>query len=316
MFRSDLIPALPAAIAAIASGDNSILDPLAAEFAPAANPHDNFAAGMNEVVICADEGAALTAADRAARTTPGVWEDLLLEFFPDCDAWDVTPVDGGHLQHPTGDVPVLVLSGALDPTIPTTFIDEVRTQFPNTTVITVPAGGHALYRYNDCLQSITLAFTANPTHHSTPPAPPHCRHRSHQSPPGLSPLILPGPDQPLPPPFELDHRPSPDTPQLIGRRASRFTADRGAHIRGALAGDMHSLSLASSILASATVSTASVARFAPAWRTTRAVLPRRQLLDRHRRKRPIRPTPCQRPRQKSAADQVGRVGIEPTTQGL
>ena len=118
---------------------------------------------MNEVVICADEGAALTAADRAARTTPGVWEDLLLEFFPDCDAWDVTPVDGGHLQHPTGDVPVLVLSGGLDPSIPTTFIDEVRAQFPNTTVITVPAGGHALYRYNDCLQSITLAFTANPT---------------------------------------------------------------------------------------------------------------------------------------------------------
>ena len=36
-------------------------------------------------------------------------------------------------------------------------------QFPNTTVITVPAGGHALYRYDDCLRSITLAFTANPT---------------------------------------------------------------------------------------------------------------------------------------------------------
>ena len=100
MSRSDLIPALPAAIAAIAGGDNSILDALAAEFAPAANPRDNFAAGMNEVVLCADEGAALTDADRAARTTPGVWEDLLLGFFPDCDAWDVTPVDGGHLQHP------------------------------------------------------------------------------------------------------------------------------------------------------------------------------------------------------------------------
>ena len=50
MSRSDLIPALPAAAAAIAGGDNSILDALAAAFAPSADPHDNFAAGMNEVV--------------------------------------------------------------------------------------------------------------------------------------------------------------------------------------------------------------------------------------------------------------------------
>ena len=70
MSRSDLIPVLPAALASVAGGDDSILDALAAEFAPAADPRDNFAAGMNEVVLCADEGAALTDADRAADDHP------------------------------------------------------------------------------------------------------------------------------------------------------------------------------------------------------------------------------------------------------
>ena len=162
MSRSELIPVLPAALASVAGGDDSILGALAAEFAPAADPADNFAAGMNAVVLCADEGAALTDADRAAMTSPGVWEDVVLEFFPNCDAWDVTPVDGGRLQDPQGDVPVLALSGGLDPIIPAAFVDEVRAQFPNTTVVVVPAGGHVVWRYDDCLTSIALAFTADP----------------------------------------------------------------------------------------------------------------------------------------------------------
>jgi pimeloyl-ACP methyl ester carboxylesterase len=163
MYFADIIPTIPATLAAVAAGDNTGLNGAAALFAPAADPRDNFAAGMNEVVLCADEGAAVSAADRAAKANPGVWEDLLLGFFPDCDAWDVTPVDSGRLRDPRGDVPVLVLSGGLDPVTPPAFVDEVRRQFPSTTVVTVPAGGHALFRYDDCIRAITLAFTANPT---------------------------------------------------------------------------------------------------------------------------------------------------------
>jgi hypothetical protein len=51
----------------------------------------------------------------------------------------------------------------LTPISPPAFVDEVRAQFPNTTVVTVPAGGHVLYRYDDCLRTITLTFTADPT---------------------------------------------------------------------------------------------------------------------------------------------------------
>jgi pimeloyl-ACP methyl ester carboxylesterase len=95
-------------------------------------------------------------------TSPGVWEDVMLEFFPNCGAWDVTPVDGGRLHDPQGDVPVLACSGGLDPIIPAAFVDEVQAEFPNTTVVVVPAGGHVVWRYDDCLISITLAFTADP----------------------------------------------------------------------------------------------------------------------------------------------------------
>ena len=166
MRRSDLLPALPAAAAAIAAGDDSILAALAATFAPSADPRDDEAKAMADAVTCADEGAARTDADRAAKTSPGVWEDLTLNFTVDtvdCDIWDVTPVDGGRLRAPHGDVPVLVISGALDPTTPPAVADEVRGQFPNTTVVIVPAGGHVVAGYDDCLRSITLAFTANPT---------------------------------------------------------------------------------------------------------------------------------------------------------
>jgi pimeloyl-ACP methyl ester carboxylesterase len=168
MRRSELIPALPGAAAAIAAGDYSSLDALAAApmFAPSADPRDDEALAMGPVVMCADEGTARTAADRAAKTSPGPWEDLVLRFTvdtADCDIWGVTPVDGGRLADPHGDVPVLVTSGALDPTTPPGVADEVRRQFPNTTVVTVPAGGHVVASYDDCVRSITLAFTANPT---------------------------------------------------------------------------------------------------------------------------------------------------------
>jgi pimeloyl-ACP methyl ester carboxylesterase len=166
MRRSDLLQALPGSAAAIAAGDYSSLEPVGAEFAPSADPRDNEALAMGPVVTCADEGTARTDADRTARTAPGLWEDLVLRFTvdtADCDIWDVTPVDGGQLADPHGDVPVLVTSGALDPTTPPAVADEVRRQFPNTTVVTVPAGGHLVSSYDDCLRSITLAFTANPT---------------------------------------------------------------------------------------------------------------------------------------------------------
>ncbi len=166
MRRSDLLPALPAAAAAIAAGDNAILAALAATFAPSADPRDDEAKAMAAAVTCADEGAARTDADRAAKTSPGVWEDIILNLTVDtvdCDIWDVTPVDGGRLQAAHGDVPVLVTSGELDPTTPPAVADEVRRQFPNTTIVTVPAGGHVVASYNDCLRAITLDFTANPT---------------------------------------------------------------------------------------------------------------------------------------------------------
>ena len=160
------IPALPAAAAAIAAGDDSILAALAATFASSANPRDDEAKAMAAAVMCADEGVARTDADRAAKTSPGVWEDLTINFTVDtvdCDIWDVTPVDEGRLADAHGDVPVLVTSGALDPTTPPAVADEVRGQFPNTTVVTVPAGGHVVAWHDDCLRSITLAFSADPT---------------------------------------------------------------------------------------------------------------------------------------------------------
>ena len=98
----------------------------------------------------------------------------MLEFFPNCDAWDVTPVDGGRLQDPQGDVPVLVLSGGLDPIVPTSFVDEVRAQFPNTTVVSSPP---AATSSTDTTTASARSASPSPLtrpHPSTRPARPTC----------------------------------------------------------------------------------------------------------------------------------------------
>jgi pimeloyl-ACP methyl ester carboxylesterase len=164
MYRSDLIPALPGAAASLANGDNSILDVLAPELQPVYDDErDAPAEGMAGIVSCADDAAAYTNADNATLASPGQWGDLILAFAFDCDTWNVEPVDTGQLLAPTGDVPVLVTSGGLDPITPPPFTDEVTAQFPNTIIVRVPAGGHGDAFANDCVVAITNAFSQNPT---------------------------------------------------------------------------------------------------------------------------------------------------------
>ena len=121
---------------------------------------------MAAAVICADEGAARTDADRAAKTSPGVWEDLLLKFTstPSTVTSGTSPPSTADASTPPT-VTCPSSSPPADSTRPPRRLSSTKSarQFPNTTVVTVPAGGHVLTAYDDCLRSITLAFTANPT---------------------------------------------------------------------------------------------------------------------------------------------------------
>jgi pimeloyl-ACP methyl ester carboxylesterase len=159
LYDRDLIEVLPGALAAIAAGDNGIIDALAAELT---QPGDT-AAGLFATSLCADDAAELSAADRAVLADPGEHGSLLLNWpWPVCDVWDVPPVRGGPLMAPSSDVPVLLFEGGLDPVAPPRFADLITAHLSHATVVVNPAGGHGNAFANDCTKGIFGAFLADP----------------------------------------------------------------------------------------------------------------------------------------------------------
>jgi pimeloyl-ACP methyl ester carboxylesterase len=161
MYDRDLLAVLPGAVAAIAGGDTSLIDALAAELT--SRPNDS-AAGLFATSLCADDGAALSPADQAVLADPGEHGTLLLNWaYPVCDVWAVPPVPGGPLVAASSDVPVLLFEGGLDPVAPPSFADTITAHLTHPTVVVVPAGGHGNAFANDCTTAIVDAFLAAPT---------------------------------------------------------------------------------------------------------------------------------------------------------
>jgi pimeloyl-ACP methyl ester carboxylesterase len=165
LYQPELIPLLPAVGAQLAAGDTSILPAMADVINP--TPPDDERDVQSDVVLlvvlCADEGAALTDADHAVLANPGVWEDVVGPGGWHCDVWDVDPVPGGRLKPVAGDIPVLVVSGGLDPATPPETADEVIAGFLNTTSLVLPAAGHAGGVLVDCTRVLSVAFILDPT---------------------------------------------------------------------------------------------------------------------------------------------------------
>jgi pimeloyl-ACP methyl ester carboxylesterase len=158
-YDRELIKELPGTLAAIAAGDNGVIDALVAQLT---QPGDG-ASGLLTSSLCADDGADLSDADRAVLADPGERGSLLLNWpWPVCDVWGVPPVPGGPLVAPTSDVPVLLFEGGLDPVTPPRFADLITAHLSHATVVVDPAGGHGNAFANDCTKDIFVAFVADP----------------------------------------------------------------------------------------------------------------------------------------------------------
>jgi len=65
------------------------------------------------------------------------------------------------MLEPSSDVPVLLISGALDPVAPTAWSVELAKAFPNGRLIVVPEGAHVmegLEGLDTCLDAMILRF--------------------------------------------------------------------------------------------------------------------------------------------------------------
>lgn len=151
MYDSDLIPALPAFIEAIAAGDVGFLQVLAEEAR-----FDLPAEGTFLSIECADGG-------EVDIPEPGR-SSVVLRFAaqPYCDIWDVDRVPASFNRKVRSRIPTLVLAGSLDPITPA--VDSKRTAdaLRNATYVEFAGLGHVVTIPSDCAKAIRQVFLEDP----------------------------------------------------------------------------------------------------------------------------------------------------------
>lgn len=123
---------------------------------------DLFANGMHLSVICS-EGVALmdvTAARWRAKAT--MFGDYRLRQQQEaCAEWPKAKVPADHLQPVRSNVPVLLVSGEMDPVTPPELADEVAKTLSNSRHIVIPASGHlfdGMSGVDTCLDPLIVGF--------------------------------------------------------------------------------------------------------------------------------------------------------------
>ncbi len=173
---------LPEIIALAAAGDYAPL------FAVALFVTGNLAESLNGAlhysVICAEDVPSISATD-AQRALDGVRSRALAErALAVCDVWPrgVAPVDA--TTPVTSDVPVLILSGGLDPVTPAANGTLVAKTLPNSRHIVARGYGHIVSQHA-CAPRLIAAFVDDPTFATLPTS---CvEHFEHSAPPPLWP---------------------------------------------------------------------------------------------------------------------------------
>lgn len=103
----------------------------------------NMAVGMQLSVICAEDYPRI-AADDAARESEGTifGAHLATNHLRACEFWPKGEIAPSYYEPIASDVPVLVLSGELDPVTPPSWGESILPHLPNARHIVVPGTGH------------------------------------------------------------------------------------------------------------------------------------------------------------------------------
>jgi pimeloyl-ACP methyl ester carboxylesterase len=103
----------------------------------------NMAMGMQLSVVCAEDFPRITADQIAREGTHTVFgTHLLATRLRACEFWPKGDVKPAFYEPVVSNVPVLVLSGDLDPVTPPEWGESVLPHLPNSRHIIVPATGH------------------------------------------------------------------------------------------------------------------------------------------------------------------------------
>jgi pimeloyl-ACP methyl ester carboxylesterase len=123
---------------------------------------DNMAIGMQLSVICSEDYPRITAADWARESEGTVFgEDLLTARMKACEFWPKGAVAPDYYDPVRSNVPVLLLSGDLDPVTPPAWAEQVKAYLPNSRHYIVPATGNGVLM-TGCGTRLVRAFVERP----------------------------------------------------------------------------------------------------------------------------------------------------------
>ncbi len=152
MYDSELIPLLPAAIDAIAAGDDSVLASVGPRVVPA------LSAGSIGALLSVN--CAATSASSPVEPPVGASTIALTGWDPYCQEWPVdASASAAHGVEPG--VPVLVVAGELDPITPATTSRRLADTW-GATLVEVPRAGHTPMLVDPCARAVLRSFLADP----------------------------------------------------------------------------------------------------------------------------------------------------------
>jgi pimeloyl-ACP methyl ester carboxylesterase len=163
-YRWDSIEHMPSVMAALGNGDATPLAPLAQEaFLTAASSESGY--GDFLAVECHDEypfeNAAAIERDAAGL---GAFRDFVLDDLPlvACPVWPVGRAPDETRQPVHSAVPVLLLSGSLDPITPPDWARHAAETLDHGTVLVFPGIGHGVIAEHACAGRVAAKFLAAP----------------------------------------------------------------------------------------------------------------------------------------------------------
>jgi pimeloyl-ACP methyl ester carboxylesterase len=158
LYSPPLAALLPYALAE-ASRDN--LAPLAAMAASlTSSVAENFAEGMHFAVICAEDQPRVDAAARAAAAATRFGSSFLRLYDDACAALPTRAVPDAFYRLPASDVPVLILSGGVDPATPPRHGERLAQGLKRATHVVAPNLAHGVSMHG-CAPDLLAAFIRN-----------------------------------------------------------------------------------------------------------------------------------------------------------
>jgi pimeloyl-ACP methyl ester carboxylesterase len=142
LYAPQLGALLPHALAEASRGDYTALVALSAALSSGLS--ENFAAGMHFAVICAEDLPRIGDAARAQATPTRFGTAFIDQYEKACRAVPTRPVPSGFYEIASSSVPVLILSGGLDPATPPRHGDYVAQRLGNASHLVAPNLGHGI----------------------------------------------------------------------------------------------------------------------------------------------------------------------------